>query len=126
MPHSGVDPRVAASALLGLSEHATAQEITHAYRRLAKATHPDVTGPLNRDAASRFAALTAAYRLLLDAASTPPPSAGPAPSPSRPAPPSLWDVEGPRSAVPVPIRFTGPSIIVGPVRVSPLPRRPRR
>jgi len=125
MPHSGVDPRVAASALLGLSERATAQEITHAYRRMAKATHPDVTGPLDRDAASRFAALTAAYRLLLDATPTPP-SAGPAPSPPHPAPPSLWDMEGPRSAVPVPIRFTRPSIIVGPVRVSPLPRRPRR
>src|SRR6188472_1459629 len=57
-------PRSAALAVLGLSRHASAREITAAYRRLAKATHPDVTGPADHDAGRRFAALTEAYRAL--------------------------------------------------------------
>jgi hypothetical protein len=123
MPDPVALARTTAYALLGLSEQATAEQVTHAYRRLAKSTHPDVTGPLDRDAASRFASLTAAYHLLLDASSAPPPSSS---SPAAPPSPPPSEARTPRTAVPVPVRFTRPVISVGPVRISPLPPRPRR
>jgi hypothetical protein len=139
MPDPVMSARMAALALLGLPERATAPQVTRAYRRLAKSTHPDVTGPLDRDAASRFAALTAAYRLLLDASSSPQsspqsssgqsssrrssPPQSPSPQSARPSP---SEPRRPRGPVPVPIRVTRPTISVGPVRISPLPPRSRR
>jgi hypothetical protein len=51
---------LAALAALGLSDDADRDAVAHAYRRLARATHPDVSD--SPDAAARFAALTAAYR----------------------------------------------------------------
>ena len=108
-----MEPRIAALALLELPESATPEQITHAFRRLAKSTHPDVTGPTDHDAASRFAALTTAYRLLLE---TRPPD----PSPSPPLSPT--STTRPRGPVPIPVRVRRPPIVVGPVRVSPLPR----
>jgi len=124
MPDPVVGARTAALALLGLSEPATAEQVTRAYRRLAKSTHPDVTGPLDRDAGSRFASLTAAYRLLLDASSAPPhPAWSPPSPPSPPAPTPPSEPRRPRTPVPVRVRFTRPVISVGPVHISPLPPR---
>jgi hypothetical protein len=54
----------AALALLGLAEGADREAVIHAYRRLARATHPDRSDA--PDAAARFAAIAAAYREALD------------------------------------------------------------
>jgi hypothetical protein len=109
--------RMAALAVLGLPEQATAREITRAYRRLAKSTHPDLVGqpgvhhdPEPSDAGIRFAALADAYRALTSAA----------------APPR-------HSWTPVAVRFTGlptpaaapAPIVAGPVRISPATTRRR-
>lgn len=59
----------AALAVLGLAEGADRVAITRAYRRLARATHPDRSEA--PDAPSRFAAITAAYRRALEGAQTP-------------------------------------------------------
>ena len=59
---------------LGLSRAASTDEIRRAYRRLAKANHPDSAG----DAAlPRFLAIQAAYELLVGPADTPRPGARP-------------------------------------------------
>ena len=106
--------RSAALAMLGLTARASAREVTQAYRRLAKATHPDIAGPSDHDATRRFAALTEAYHLL-----TPTPA-----PPSPPVPPPL------RRPIPVRVRFAQqPPIVAGPVRVTspdpaPAARRP--
>jgi hypothetical protein len=106
--------RSAALAMLGLSERASAREVSQAYRRLAKTTHPDLAGPRDHDAARRFAALTEAYQLLTLTPATP----------SPPVPPPL------RRPLPVRVRFAQqPPIVAGPVHVtSPVPsptvRRP--
>ena len=96
--------RSAALALLGLTAQASAREVTQAYRRLAKTTHPDIAGPRDHDAARRFAALTEAYHLLTLTSATP----------SPPVPPPL------RRPFPVRVRFAQPPpIVAGPVRVTP-------
>ena len=56
---ASVDPRAEALALLGLEAGASAAAIKRAYRRLAKAHHPDLGGD-----AEAFRRLDAAYRLL--------------------------------------------------------------
>lgn len=48
--------------VLGIPAHSDRNRVTNAYRRLARLTHPDVSS--DPDAAARFAALTAAYRLV--------------------------------------------------------------
>jgi len=106
--------RRAALTVLGLSDSATAADVTQAYRRLAKVTHPDAAGPADRDAARRFSALADAYRSL----TTPPPRGSEA-QPTRPPTPS---------GRPVPIRVRTasigerdrPPIVAGPVRITPL------
>ena len=106
--------RSAALAMLGLSARASAREVTQAYRRLAKTTHPDIAGPRDHDAARRFAALTEAYHLLTLTPVTP----------SPPVSPPL------RRPVPVRVRFAQqPPIVAGPVQItspdpSPTARRP--
>jgi hypothetical protein len=55
-----MDPRRAALDLLGLAEGASVQAIKRAYRRLAKAHHPDLGGD-----GEAFHRLEQAYRLLL-------------------------------------------------------------
>jgi hypothetical protein len=55
------DPRSAALRLLGLEPGASLAAIKRAYRRLAKAHHPDVGGDV-----AAFHRLDAAYRLLID------------------------------------------------------------
>ena len=119
-------PRLAALALLGLSERATADDVVAAYRRLAKTTHPDVAGSRDPDAGRRFAALTDAYRALVPVPAAPAP-ASPSPSPSTPsrAAPSPG-AAAPHGRTPVRVRFTRPPITVGPVRIAPLPPTSRR
>jgi hypothetical protein len=57
---------VAARHLLGVSPHAHAGQVTRAYRLQARRLHPDVNP--DADAAIRFQALQAAYRISLQAA----------------------------------------------------------
>lgn len=105
--------RSAALALLGLPERASARDITRAYRRLVKQTHPDAAGATGYDAPDRFAAVIEAYQLLRSAPGE-----------------SLVGSQ----AAPVPVRVTvrrrgaaSQSIIVGPARVTPIrPSRGRR
>lgn|SRR6187200_700477 len=62
----GIDPGLeAALALLGLAAGADRDQVTSAYRRLARATHPDVSS--TPDAATRFAAVSNAYRRAVEA-----------------------------------------------------------
>jgi hypothetical protein len=56
-----IDPRLAALQLLGLPEGASIASIKRAYRRLAKAHHPDLGGDVEA-----FHRLERAYRLLVD------------------------------------------------------------
>ena len=63
----GTDPGLeAALAVLGLAAGADRDQVTSAYRRLARATHPDVSP--TPDAAARFAAVANAYRRAVEAA----------------------------------------------------------
>ena len=63
----GFDPGLeAAWAVLGLAAGADRDQVTSAYRRLARATHPDVSP--TPDAAARFAAVANAYRRAVEAA----------------------------------------------------------
>lgn len=111
MPGPTPAARSAALAVLGLSDQASHRDVTRAYRRLAKTTHPDVTGPLDHDAGRRFAALTEAYHLLTGMPATP--IVRTAPPASRP--------------VTVSVRLTPPPpFVAGPVRVTPTARTPRR
>jgi hypothetical protein len=62
----GIDPGLeAAWAVLGLAAGADRDQVTSAYRRLARATHPDVSP--TPDAAARFAAVANAYRRAVEA-----------------------------------------------------------
>jgi len=98
--------RLAALTTLGLSKDATAGDVTQAYRRLARVTHPDVTGRRDGDAGRLFAAITEAYHVLTsDPLSAPPASSSP-----------------PRRRVPVIVRRPDrPPIVAGPVCITPLP-----
>ena len=51
-----------ALGVLGIPAGSDRETVTSAYRRLARATHPDVS--TDPDAAERFAAVLAAYRLV--------------------------------------------------------------
>jgi curved DNA-binding protein CbpA len=66
MPIPSPARRVAALAVLGLPARATGQQITDAYRRLARTTHPDATGRTDTAAGRRFAEISDAYHLLTD------------------------------------------------------------
>ena len=63
----GADPY----EVLGLTPDASPDDLTRAYRRLARQVHPDVTD--DPAAAEHFRALTAAYQRLLAAAAAPQP-----------------------------------------------------
>ena len=111
--------RRAALAALGLAEHATAREITQAYHRLAKLSHPDATGSSDADAGLRFSTLAQAYRTLTGAEEE---------QSTEPATPSAASqpVENARR-ITVRVRSGGttlprrPPIVAGPVTITPLP-----
>lgn len=102
----------AAFTVLGLPTDATRIEIARAYRRLARATHPDLSG--EADAGERFAAISAAYEQAITAVpevSVAPPVHGGSPSPGR-----RW-----RGATP---SVPQAGVVAGPVHVSPLSPMP--
>ena len=118
-----VDPGLdAALCLLGVGADADRDQLSRAYRRLARDAHPDVSP--RTDAATRFDALARAYRIAAEA-SRRQEERGPASTarqahgsehtvarrqaPAAPAQPSGW-ADAP-----------GLWIVVGPVRVDPLP-----
>jgi hypothetical protein len=127
---SGRD-RAAALELLGLQAGATREQITRAYRRLARVTHPDVTGATDPAAGDRFAAISDAYHRL---AATPSPRPTVVPRPvRRPTQrPTQGPTQGPtQRPVPGPGWTVGagwarPPIVAGPVVITPLvsSRRP--
>lgn len=123
-----MDPGLqAAWAVLGLAADADRDQVTRAYHRLALSTHPDVSP--RPDAAARFAAVTNAYRRVIEAAGgsltgqgtdtrtsrQPPSSRGTAPALTEEL---VWiDVSAPM----VHAQFGANSvpIVAGPVRVQP-------
>ena len=54
--------RIEAFGVLGIPADSDQNAVVHAYRRLARATHPDVSD--DPDAAGRFATVAAAYQLV--------------------------------------------------------------
>jgi hypothetical protein len=111
MPYQLSAQRAAALAVLGLPEQATGEQITRAYRRLAKATHPDTTGRSGPEAGQTFAAVSQAYRRLRP---------DPAPEDPREAP------EPPTPPTPVHRRASEqPPIVAGPVVFTPTNARTR-
>lgn len=115
-------------ATLGVSAAATPRQITHAYRVLARALHPDTT-TMPGDTSARFTAVTAAYTILHDPARraaydrTRPAEPTPRTPPARTVdvrvapPPGMQpaDVSAHRDA-------RQPLLRAGPTRVSPLSR----
>jgi DnaJ-class molecular chaperone len=65
-PQIDFDPSVDYYKVLGVSEKASADEIKRAYRKLAKANHPDSTGG-DKAKEQRFKQISAAYDVLGDA-----------------------------------------------------------
>ena len=102
--------RAAALELLGLGAGATPEQVTRAYRRLARTTHPDVTGATDPAAGDRFAAISDAHHRL---AATPSPAPDPVHKPARrPAPTRrTWAVGD---------VWARPPIVAGPVVITPL------
>jgi hypothetical protein len=98
--------RMEAFQVLGIPANSDQATVVHAYRRLARATHPDVSA--DPEAADRFATLAAAYRLASQ-------------------PPATAEVSAPEWSIPVattPSRRhrQGVPIIAGPVLIRPAPR----
>ena len=66
---TGEEPRAAALRLLGLGREADREAVKRAYRKLARALHPDlqpgVDGERRRELEGRFAEVTAAYEELI-------------------------------------------------------------
>jgi hypothetical protein len=118
MQHDSTSIQAARTAL-GVPADASAAQVTHAYRRLARETHPDVS--THGDAATRFDTVRNAYRLALDAARRAEPDCAPAP-PAAP-PRREWSAPVARVAA---SRLPGVSILVGPALVQPLPPRSDR
>ena len=118
MPMSPGD-RAAALDVLGLPADATPEQITRAYRHLARITHPDHTGATDAAAGDRFGAISDAYHRLVTAPSPPPVLVHrpihrrvSRPAPARPS----WVVDA---------SWAPPLIVAGPVIVTPV-REPSR
>ena len=134
--------------VLEVRADASSRDITRAYRRLARAWHPDAQ-PVDAGAPARFQAVSDAYELLSDpvrraaydelqaARAAGSGTAGRAAdgrrrrsspsSPSRSSPPPLWPL-GPATTAPLASRphgeRAGPPVRPGPVRIEPLPGDP--
>ncbi|MBD8870200.1 J domain-containing protein [Nocardioides donggukensis] len=114
--------------VLGVPADSDRERVINAYRRLARVTHPDVS--TDPDAAERFAALDAAYRLV-SASSARSPGSEPTSTASRP---SLVRVAP--ASHPSPVRvdpaffparsWARPPIVAGPVLVRPARGEPGR
>lgn len=94
MPALSPGDRVAALTTLGLAAGATDEQITQAYRRLARAAHPDLTGRTDAAAGDWFAAISDAYHRLA------------AEPPVRPRPPRTPT-------------WRRPPLVAGPVTITP-------
>lgn len=105
--------RTAALATLGLSANASPEEVTAAYRRLARVLHPDATGRVDVDAAAEFVTVSDAYHLLAASSTA-------APRPAESVAPSV------RPRARVRSNTQDSPIVAGPVLVTPLPKRSRR
>jgi curved DNA-binding protein CbpA len=114
--------------LLGVARDAPARDITHAWRRKARGTHPD-SRPRDAGAAARFRVLERAYRVLSDPARraaydqalqqarpAPGPRAAP-PAPASQAPLRVTYLGGARRMTPA-AREPGPPLRAGPVLIS--------
>ena len=124
-----VDRRVAlqaARAMLGVAADADAGKVTRAYRLQARRLHPDVNS--EADAATRFLALQAAYRLSLEALRDPA-EVGSGPTPRERTTPAEVFVAEPVAAAAGQVDLWsragahGAWLVVGPVHVHP-PRTP--
>ena len=115
--------------LLGVPREASREQITHAWRRRARAEHPD-SRPFDAAATDRFRLLAYAYEVLSDPGRRAaydrslgyrPPQPGVAASPEIPAQPPQVQVTRPRPAQPGArpgARMPGPPLWAGPVRVE--------
>jgi curved DNA-binding protein CbpA len=121
MSHRDPDPY----RVLGIGSDATSAEVARAYRRLARAVHPD-SRPGDPAAAGQFRALTEAYGLLSDPARR---AAWDQLHRPRPAAPSgQWRPQGPDLWPSPPVELgpagrpvAGAALRAGPVHVQPLP-----
>lgn len=125
--------------LLGVPREASRADITHAYRRQARAIHPDSRPQDDAAAPARFRAVAEAYQILSDPARRADYDRA---LPHRPAPgrdPVLRPDTSTGTMVPVPwqappwldpmtgpVRGPGPALRAGPVRVDPPGTRPSR
>lgn len=121
--------RAAALAVLGLPADATGAQVTRAYRRLARAAHPDATGRTDAAAGDRFTAISDAYHRLAAAQTTPVgdhPTTRPAPPATPPATPPTARPAAPPTTPPGPDPggYPGrrPPIVAGPVIITPTPK----
>jgi len=108
---------------LGIGRDATAADIARAWRRLARAVHPD-SRPGDPAAAAQFRALTDAYGLLSDPARRaawdhqhPRPTRRP--QPPGPAAPDLWPLRAAARPWPAGGPVPGPALRAGPVHIQP-------
>jgi curved DNA-binding protein CbpA len=114
MPSQPDHARLAALTVLGLSDTATAEQITAAYRRLAKTTHPDLNGRTDPDAAVRFAEISAAYQRLVDGAEKPTTQS----RAGRPPPRSPWHQRDPRFTAAGSTPRRRQQLVAGPVVIT--------
>jgi hypothetical protein len=124
-----------ALGVLGLPATASSADVTSAFRRLAKLSHPDATGRTDASAGQRFAAVVEAYRLLAPATESPDSSGSPVSGAAPPPPGEPSEHPAPQRAPERPpqrppirsdpsstVRGSRPPIIAGPVVVRPYPR----
>jgi curved DNA-binding protein CbpA len=117
---------------LGLGADASTADISRAYRRLARALHPD--SQPGDAAAEQFRAVSDAYQLLSDPARRsdwdrrhPHPARGPqrppghTALPQRPAEPQIWPLSPHTANPPHPSGGPRPALWAGPVHVEPAP-----
>jgi curved DNA-binding protein CbpA len=118
---------------LGLGADASTADISRAYRRLARALHPD-SQPGDAAAADQFRAVSDAYELLSDPARRtdwdrrhPRPACSPQRPPGRSAPaqwpagPQVWPLPPAAADSPQPPSGPRPVLWAGPVHVEPAP-----